>query len=364
MSSAASTNATAMAEAVEAQAQELLGGNPGFWLGPELIGTFVDAIFCGVMIMQFAQWVSFSRNDRNYTKMVVYGSFTASIGGTVYSIWYAMHLFVYGFGVWANFLSTSYTAYFLIPDFLTAVLVQGFFAERAYRLTGNSKFFLAVAILLMIFCFGSSVALLVSFNVLSSATQIPSLRAVAYTWISAQLATDLTMTGTIMYGLIKSRTGWSETDKLVKRLVALSMETQLPPTLLAFGLMITYTVDPTTLIDIFFIMVLSKAYICGLLGALNSRYHLRRDADGRGSENTFKGARSGRPTQATVHVATETYTEAHRIPEARVGINRSRFDENVYDEGKDNYELSDVDEHSARQLDYTNNDSRTGLTAV
>jgi hypothetical protein len=165
----------------------------------------------------------------------------------------------------------------------------------------------------------------------------------------------------------------------------------------AFGLMITYTVDPTTLIDIFFIMVLSKAYICGLLGALNSRYHLRRDADGRGSEvsrsshfhllllyscmlprrfpfmvvetpltaqNTFKGARSGRPTQATVHVATETYTEAHRIPEARVGINRSRFDENAYDEGKDNYELSDVDEHSARQLDYTNNDSRTGLTAV
>lgn len=159
--------------------------------------------------------------------------------------------------------------------------------------------------------------------------------------------------------------------------------------------MITYTVDPSTLIDVFFIMVLSKAYICGLLGALNSRYSLRRDADGRGSEvsrpshfhllypctlplrfrfmvvetpltpqNTFKGARSGRPTQATVHVATETYTETHRIPAVRVGINRSRFDENAFDEGKDNYELSDVDEHSARQLDYTNNESRTGLTAA
>lgn len=33
--------------------------------------TFVDAVFCGVMIMQFAQWVSFSRNDRTYTKLVV-----------------------------------------------------------------------------------------------------------------------------------------------------------------------------------------------------------------------------------------------------------------------------------------------------
>ena len=37
--------------------------------------------------------------------------------------------------------------------------------------------------------------------------------------ISAQLSVDLTITGTIMYGLIKSKTGWSETDKLVKRLV-------------------------------------------------------------------------------------------------------------------------------------------------
>jgi hypothetical protein len=99
-----------------------------------------------------------------------------------------------------------------------------------------------------LFCFGAGIALLVAFNLLASATQVPSLRAVAYTWvsllgaigtasrarsfssrsiealtdrsqISAQLAVDLTITGTIMYGLIKSRTGWSETDKLVKRLV-------------------------------------------------------------------------------------------------------------------------------------------------
>jgi hypothetical protein len=81
-------------------------------------------------------------------------------------------------------------------------------------------------------------------------------------------------------------------------------------------------------------------------------------------QNTFKGARSGRHTQATVHVATETYTETHRIPDVRVGINRSRFDENAFDEGKDNYELSDVDQTSARKLDYTNNESRTGLTSV
>jgi hypothetical protein len=86
---------------------------------------------------------------------------------------------VYGFGVWANFLTTTYTAYFVIPDAITGVLVQvrlplhallyalsamwrssrakfkltyhpkSFFAERAYRLTNNSKIFLVIAALLM-----------------------------------------------------------------------------------------------------------------------------------------------------------------------------------------------------------------------
>jgi hypothetical protein len=31
-------------------------------------------------------------------------------------------------------------------------------------------------------------------------------------------------------------------------------------------------------------MILSKAYMVGLLGALNSRFHLRRDLDGHNSE--------------------------------------------------------------------------------
>jgi hypothetical protein len=35
------------------------------------IRTFVDALLCGFMIMQFTQWVSFSQSDRMYTKVAV-----------------------------------------------------------------------------------------------------------------------------------------------------------------------------------------------------------------------------------------------------------------------------------------------------
>jgi hypothetical protein len=37
--------------------------------------------------------------------------------------------------------------------------------------------------------------------------------------LSGQVAADLTITSTIMYGLVQSRTGWTNTDQLIRRLV-------------------------------------------------------------------------------------------------------------------------------------------------
>ncbi|RSH91802.1 hypothetical protein EHS25_009172 [Saitozyma podzolica] len=343
--SSAPSNPNAMDEAMEGHAETLLSGNPGFWLGPQLVGAFVDALLCGIMIMQFVQWVSFSQADRLYTKVAVYGSFTAGIAGTIYSMWCAIHVYVYGFGVGVNFLSSSYISNLLIPDSITALLVQTFFAERAYRLIGNSKVFLGIAGALILFSFGSSIALLVEMKLLTSITQMPSLRTVGYTWVSAQLAADLAMTGTIM----------------------ISLETQLPPTILAFGLMITHVLYSSSTLSTGFIMVISKAYICGLLGALLSRYHLRRDGYSNGSKNTFKGARSGGPTQDTIHVATETYVSTGR-PVRPVTTNRaSSYGDNQQQHteghGKNAYERSEMKRSSAAKSDYGDYESTKVLTA-
>jgi hypothetical protein len=39
---------------------------------------------------------------------------------------------VYGFGVWVNFLSSSYISNLLIPDSITALLVQVHLPTRAF----------------------------------------------------------------------------------------------------------------------------------------------------------------------------------------------------------------------------------------
>jgi hypothetical protein len=42
---------------------------------------------------------------------------------------------------------------------------------------------------------------------------------------------------------------------------------------------ISFTVNPSNMVNVFFLMILSKVYICGMLGAINSRYSLRRELD-------------------------------------------------------------------------------------
>lgn len=42
---------------------------------------------------------------------------------------------------------------------------------------------------------------------------------VIYSWLSGQLAADTFITFTTAYGLWKSKTGWSQTDRIIRRLV-------------------------------------------------------------------------------------------------------------------------------------------------
>jgi hypothetical protein len=82
-------------------------------------------------------------------------------------------------------------------------------------------------------------------------------------------------------------------------------------------------------------------------------------------QNTFKGARSGLPTQATVHVATETFISTGG-PTRSVGINRTSpyGDDQGHNEGQGKYpyELSEMAGSSATKFDYVDNESTTGLT--
>ena len=46
-----------------------------------------------------------------------------------------------------------------------------------------------------------------------------------------EVVSDLIITGSLFYGLLKRKSGWTHTDRLIKRISRLILETQTPPAL-------------------------------------------------------------------------------------------------------------------------------------
>jgi hypothetical protein len=50
--------------------------------------------------------------------------------------------------------------------------------------------------------------------------------------LASEMASDVITTACIALALVKSRTGWKQTDRLVNKLLVLVAETQFPPTVM------------------------------------------------------------------------------------------------------------------------------------
>lgn len=49
---------------------------------------------------------------------------------------------------------------------------------------------------------------------------------------STEVVSDIIVTGSIYYGLSRSKTGWTNTDQVITRLMKIMVETQTPPSIL------------------------------------------------------------------------------------------------------------------------------------
>ncbi|WVW84756.1 hypothetical protein I302_106791 [Kwoniella bestiolae CBS 10118] len=148
--------------------------------------------------------------------------------------------------------------------------------------------------------------------------------------------------------------GWSHTDALVKKLLIVTLETQLAPTLMMIAFVIDLSVKPSSTIGIFFDILIPKSYTVGYLATLNTRVHLRRDrsthgsGNGKAADTNAYHLGTGRLQQATIKIDTETYTESFQIGRPTAGVNRR--------------DMKDVSEEgSVENLDYASNLSKQNL---
>ncbi|WWC65996.1 uncharacterized protein I303_108618 [Kwoniella dejecticola CBS 10117] len=303
---------------VEEIARKQVTGNLGSHLSPLLLGMGVDALLLGVAINSFCRWWTHSKKEATHIRFLIYLASIGGVIGTIFTWATTLHMFSYSYGTYSQFTKCNWIAWYGIIDPLTKISIQAFYAERAWRI--NKRNYLILVLIGVCLCLSVTGSVGYAFTTHTLTMDEFDTRAnlFFYLWPGACISADLIITSSIMYGLYHSRSGLEHTDRLVKKLMRVSLEAQVPPTLVALLFFLQFAADSMSSIVQFIAIIHPKVYLVGCLAILNSRQDLRRDrqrsyvyaSGGTGSFGTSSSnSRNAEKMQTGggIKVETETY---------------------------------------------------------
>ncbi|OCF34582.1 hypothetical protein I316_03623 [Kwoniella heveanensis BCC8398] len=319
------------ADAIEEGLAQLLGPHTGLFLGPMMIGFITDMILCGVMTKQMMTWLAFALEDRWLIKIIVGWCVVFGAIGSVFNLAFMHHMFVYNFGRYTEMADSSWSSWLGVIAPLTSSGVQIFYCDRAYKLSGKNKLLGGIILAFILTSLIGGVGSKVTSASLADASVAGQAIIFIYLYTAGAMAADFTITTSIMWCLAHSKTGFVQTDQIVNKLLRISAETQLPPTLMAISFLIIFAykttkaaqhpeqfiIDVTSNLTGFFMMVMPKTYVVGFLAVLNSRMSLRAvmSSSQEPSSQWRNNAYQLRTREAeTVKVTTETYVQTDSLP--------------------------------------------------
>ncbi|KAK6904377.1 hypothetical protein I203_105189 [Kwoniella mangroviensis CBS 8507] len=293
----------------EAAAKELFAKDARFMLQCQMASLIIDTFLAGVLLLQVISYFTYQRNDKLFTKAVVLWCSLWSFTITCYYWVYMSYLFVDSYGLWLPWLEVRWLGMMPLFDVLCVCAVQSFFAYRAYLLVRRNKFVYAIIMALILAAAGGGIGVTIVFGSQPSLLGADKSGPTLITWTATTTAADVLIAACILWGLLKSKSGWAHTDRMVTRLIRLTFEAQLPPTFLALAYVIEWSQTPSSLLGAVFQALQSKAYTVGLLFTLNARLSFTvntTDTKSGGAPQVY-AMTDRKPTQLEVTVQQETY---------------------------------------------------------
>lgn len=248
-------------------------------LSPYLMGMWLDALFLGALLALFVRWqVNSAATDKTWVELLVYWLVLLHLGSSGYTLAVQIHLFVKGFGEYKNFLNVAWSRPPFVFNAFSRVPAACFFLHRAWLMYKKNMAILIVIIPLLAGAAGAG------FGVAATWTYMPMPQIttqLVITMASLELAADFAITGLLASGLIRSKTGWLQTDALIAKVLRLLIETQVPPTIVAALLTMTVSAwrgQPY----IAYFNAGPKVHVICLLIVITSRIDLNRSANSHG----------------------------------------------------------------------------------
>ncbi|KAF8692443.1 hypothetical protein RHS03_08617, partial [Rhizoctonia solani] len=334
-------------EELDKIAAPILSADKSLHLGPFIIAMGLDAVLAGVLFMQCSEYKALVTKDPRWIRFMVLYVLLMNIAITMYTWAWIYDLFVFNFG--------TYLSWFYVLDSATVIVVQGFFAIRAWRLVNKNYLVLLVIGAFALTAFGGGIAVKVMFTGFGSTLRAGDVKIPAYIWLFCTVIADLTIT--VISEPPSLRTGWSGTDNILSKLTRMTFESQLPPTLIAIGLAVEYTIKYDSFVAIPFICVQAKFYAISLNSRLNhndrSRVNLKRG-------NTSSGENSSAQNGSRASKSNQKNTNPYYLNSSRKGDTTIQV-ETTFDVVQD-VNRSEVQVPSALQTNQVRRNSEDGLS--
>ncbi|KAF9236272.1 hypothetical protein BU15DRAFT_77117 [Melanogaster broomeanus] len=199
----------------------------GVSLGPMLVGFALNTILYGVVVTQTLVYFSCYKSDGRWIKLFVASLLLLDTINVVFEFIYLYHTLIINFGD-ASVLLTANWMFSTVPGTtgITSALVQLFLAWRINILKRGNLIIFGIcflAVVGMLSGIGSSIAV----NVVPTFTEFHKFESIVIIWLAASAADNLLITITLVWSLREHRTGFADTDHIIKKIIRVTLHTGL-----------------------------------------------------------------------------------------------------------------------------------------
>ncbi|TRM57424.1 hypothetical protein BD626DRAFT_515210 [Schizophyllum amplum] len=174
----------------------------------------------------------------------------------------------------------------LILGAIIGLIVRAYFTLRIYRLSAGNIPVTAFVGVVVLAQFGVSITFSARVLSLSMVMEIVKLQMSGSVTLALTMITDLLIAGVLSWHLFKLRTGQKESDSILKRAIATTLNAGIMTSILSIVTTVLVNVLPTTAWYTASYIALSRVYAISLLFVLNSRSASARRMPARRTEAT------------------------------------------------------------------------------
>ncbi|KIJ36363.1 hypothetical protein M422DRAFT_34327 [Sphaerobolus stellatus SS14] len=242
-------------------------------LGPPLLGQMFMTLLQGILLVQYYDYLLYFWNENRSTRYLVHGAAALCTLKFAYISWFVWDRYVVHYGDWDKLLEIApLTVPLAISGTIPNAVCQVFYIVRCWSLSHN-WFFLVPAVLSLLLAIGGGAAqtwgaAMVYHGQFQGFTLIVDASNVS---LASGLTCDVFITAFTCYYLIRRKTGFTQTDGLVGRLMKICIESAAGPTLIALVNLILNNRGLSTEWFLLPNIVLSQVYGCSLMYTVNAR---------------------------------------------------------------------------------------------